>query len=318
MSSWRGVVYVGIAVALWSTAEVVIRGIHGEVGPIQLAWIRFGIGAAMMLVLLPFDRPAAGVRGVDRRLILHSAWLAIPGIVVNAIGWQYALKYAGAGIVATGFGASPMVVFLLSRVVLGEPLSAERGLGILLGFAGLALLGLSKESAHFSYAGLGYTMLSVIAFSFFTVFIKRFLIGYAGLALTALTFLFGAIYLFPLAWVESQGALAQGVRVHAAAVLYLSLGTTGLAYLLYFKGLERIDATAAASIILLKPPAAALIAWYFAGEPLTWNLAGAIVAIVGGLYLVIYLGRRRQRRGERGRKTLSAENAEGAEEAQRG
>ena len=92
------------------------------------------------------------------------------------------------------------------------------------------------------------------------------------------------------------GALLHGVRDHWAAALYLSLGTTGLAYLLYFKGLERIDATSASSIILLKPPAAALIAWQWAGEPLTWNLGVAIVCIVGGLYLVIYLGRRRQRR----------------------
>ena len=42
--------------------------------------------------------------------------------------------------------------------------------------------------------------------------------------------------------------------------------------------------------------AQAFDAWEWAGEPLTWNLAAAIVFIVGGLYLVIYLGRRKQRR----------------------
>lgn len=295
MTNWRGVLFVGLAVALWSTAEVVIRSIHADIMPIQLAWVRFTIGAAMMLLLLPFDRPAPGTRGIDRRLVFHAAWMAVPGIVLNAICWQYALKHAGAGVVATGFGASPVIVFLLSRLILGEPLSIERGLGITLGFIGLAILGSSKESAYFTYQGLAFTILSVVSFSVFTVAIKRFLAGYAGLPLTALTFTFGALYLLPLAAFEVPHGLLHGLREHWAAVLYLSLGTTGLAYLLYFKGLERIDATSASTIILLKPPAAALIAWQWAGEPLTWNLAAAMVFIIGGLYLVIYLGHRRQR-----------------------
>lgn len=296
MTNWRGILYVGIAVALWSTAEVVIRTIHLDIMPVQLAWIRFSAGAIMMLVLLPFD--ARGRHALDPKLMFHSAWMAVFGIVLNAVCWQYALKYAGAGVVATGFGASPIIVFLLSRVILGEPLSFERGLGIFFGFIGLAILGMSEESPFFTYTGLAFTLTSVFAFSIFTVAIKRFASQYAGLPLTALTFTFGALYLLPLAWLEVPNGLFHGIAEHWVAVLYLSLGTTGLAYLLYFKGLERIDATAASSIILLKPPAAAIIAWQWAGEPLTFNLAVAIVFIVGGLYLVVYLGRRRQKRIE--------------------
>lgn len=294
MTNWRGVLYVGIAVALWSTAEVVIRTVQLDISPVQLAWIRFGAGALMMLALIPFD--ARGAQARDRTLLFHSAWMAVFGIVLNAVCWQYALKHAGAGVVATGFGASPVIVFLLSRVVNGEPLTLERGLGIFLGFIGLAVLGMSEESMYFSYAGLGFTLLSVVSFSVFTVAIKRFASQFAGLPLTALTFTFGALYLLPLAWMEAPHGLFHGVREHWVAVAYLSFGTTGLAYLLYFKGLERIDATAASSLILLKPPAAAIIAWQWAGEPLTINLAVAIVFIVGGLYLVVYLGRRRQKK----------------------
>ena len=92
MTNWRGVIYVGVAVALWSTAEVVIRGMHGDVAPIQLAWLRFTVGAGMMLALLPFDRPAGGAKGMDRRLAMHAAWMArrsayLPSQVV----WEMAL-----------------------------------------------------------------------------------------------------------------------------------------------------------------------------------------------------------------------------------
>lgn len=293
MTHWRGVIYIGIAVALWSTAEVVIRVVQQDIMPVQLAWIRFTGGAFMMLVLLPFDE--RGRQALSPKLIFHGAWMAIFGIMVNAICFQYALKYAGAGVVATGFGAAPVMVFLLSRIVNGEPLSLGRGMGILCGFIGLAILGLSKESNYFSYKGLALTMASVVSLSVFTVSIKRFVGDFAGLPLTAVTFAFGALYLLPLAMLEVPDGLLSGVLEHWHAVAYLSWITTGLAYLLYFKGLMCIDATSASSIILLKPPAAALIAWQWAGEPLTFNLAFAIVFIVGGLYLVIFLDRRRQK-----------------------
>ena len=39
-ASFRSLV---IAIALWSTAEVVIRLIHTKIGPIQLAWVRFTV-----------------------------------------------------------------------------------------------------------------------------------------------------------------------------------------------------------------------------------------------------------------------------------
>lgn len=54
-SKVQGLVYLVVAVLLWSTVEVVIRDIHELVGPVLLAWLRFMLGMVLLVVLLPFE-----------------------------------------------------------------------------------------------------------------------------------------------------------------------------------------------------------------------------------------------------------------------
>jgi len=293
-TDWIGIAYLTAAVLIWSTAEIVTRLVVDQIGPIQLAWVRFTVGALMLLALLPGELRRRGVK-IDRLIMRDAALLAIPGIVLNAICYQYGLKYAGAAVFATVFGASPIAVYLLSRLILGEPLTRARGLGVLFGFLGILVLAASKPSAHFSLLGLLLAIACVVSFSLFTVYLKRVGAGYTGVPFTAVCFTFGALYLMPLTLLDGDTNTLAHARTLFIPVLYLSIATTGLAYILYFKGLERIDATQASSIILLKPPVAAILAWAILGEAITTNLLFSMLLILGGLYLVIWASRRHAR-----------------------
>ena len=281
----RGFCYLVLGVGLWSTAEVVIRAIHTEIAPIQLAWVRFGIGGMLLLALMPGELRRRGLR-LNRRILLHCSWLSLLGVVAMGVSYQFALKHAGASVVAAVFGVAPMLVFVFSRIFLGDPMTWPRFCGVVLGFLGIVILAMSKESPTFSLLGFSLTLLNAICFALFTVFVKKLAGRYAGLPVTALCFAFGTLYLTPMMlWEGDYRALEHLGRIWLP-MLYLSIGTTGLAYLFYFQGLEKVDATRAISVILLKPPAAALLAAVFLGEAITWNLAASLVLILGGLYLV--------------------------------
>lgn len=125
---------------------------------------------------------------------------------------------------------------------------------------------------------------------------KRFAGAHGGLPISALCCAFGAVFIFPLVLWEGDTTALQHLPVLWLPVLYLSIGTTGIAYYFYFSGLERVDATRAVSVILLKPPAAVALAACWLGEPITWNLALAMLFILGGLYLVHIVHRYQQLR----------------------
>ncbi len=292
-SETKGFIYLVIGIALWSTAEVVIRSVNEVVPPIFLAWFRFTLGGVVLLGLLPMELKRRNLR-ITPKIVLHASWMSLLGIVSCGITFQMALIHAGAGVVATTFGAAPVMVFVFSRIFLGDPMTWPRFLGVVSGFIGICVLALSQQSATFSYIGLGYTLINTLCFALFTVFVKKYAGQYGGLPITALCFLFGAVYMFPLIFWEGKTEIISSWSAFgevAIPVTYLAIGTTGFAYLFYFMGLEKVDATRAISVILLKPPLATLLAWLTLSEQITWNLALSMMLILGGLYMVNLMSR---------------------------
>jgi DME family drug/metabolite transporter len=105
--------------------------------------------------------------------------------------------------------------------------------------------------------------------------------------------IWGVMFMIPLVWIDGdRNVLAHGPEL-LWPLLYIALGTTGIAYLCYFIGLARVEATQAASMIFIKPPVATILAAIVLHEPVTWNLVVAMLLIFAALYLVIVLNRRR-------------------------
>jgi drug/metabolite transporter (DMT)-like permease len=275
------------AIGLWSTVEVVTRSILTEVQPIQLAWVRFLIGGLFLAALLPLDLRKRGLR-LDRRIILFCLWVSIPGVVISNIALQYSLVHTGAAVVATIYGASPLVVMALSCLVLGESVTLPRTVGLSCGLLGVAVLSMGKHTDTFSLLGVALAICAAGAFSLWTVFVKKSAGPFAGLPITVLCFAFGVLFITPLALLEGKGIDVTALLHQAVPVLYLAIGGTALSYWLYFKGLEHVDATPAASMILLKPPVTAVLAYAWLGEPLTWNLLLAMLLIGAAIYGVFF------------------------------
>lgn len=290
-----GFLCVLVATVLWSTAEVAVRFVVNDIPPIQLAAIRFGLGALVLAAFLPM-RMARRKLKYTRRMLYHAAWLSVFGVVLSSICFQYSLKYAGAGVVATVWGTNPLLVLALSAVVLGEPLTRVRVVGVVAGFAGIVILSLSKESETFTLWGLGYALGASLSFAIFTVFVKRFAGAYAGLPFTTVCTFWGALFLLPLVWAEGGPPDIAVLYKTWPILLYLGILSTGLAYLLYFMGLEHIEATQAASVLFLKPPLATALAAVLLGEPITGYLLGGISCVLAGLYLIVRTGRKRAAR----------------------
>lgn len=281
----RGYFYLLIAVLLWSTAEVGIRYIRDDISPLQLAWARFFLGGLLLGALLPGDLRRKGLQ-LTKPIVGHAAWLSILGVVITGITFNYALKTTGASVVATMYGAAPIFVFVLSRLILGDVMTWPRFIGVAMGFSGIFVLGMSEVSDTFTVAGFVLTLINTLSFALFSVMLKKMAGPFAGLPLTALTVLWGSLFLFVPVLVEADWSTLEALPRIWPMVLYLGVCTTGISYLCFFVGLDKVDATRATSIILLKPPIVAVIAALFLEEPITLRVVCAMVLILGGLYLV--------------------------------
>lgn len=289
-SQWFGVGCAVAAVLLWSTAEVVTRTVLDSVGPIELAFIRFTSGGLFLLLFLPGYLRARGV-GITPRFLAMAFGFGVIGVTLSNLCFNFALLHIGAGPAATIYATMPMMVFVMAVLFLKEEFSGAKLIGVLLGLAGVAVLGATKVSANFSALGFALSLGATLAFSVFTVLMKRFGGAYTGLPLIAVATIFGGLSLGPMALVFEDVGGWDPISWDGLAVAYLALGPAGMSYLLFGTAIQYADATLVSSTLFLKPPVAAALAALALGEAVTWNLGASMVFILAGLVFIFWVRR---------------------------
>jgi len=151
--------------------------------------------------------------------------------------------------------------------------SARRWLGLVLGFAGAALvLGGNLGVQPLALSGVVLSCFALIAFTTSTLWEKRHGVAYHPLTSNLVQYLVGLGCTLPLA------ALLEPMQVtwtHSLgwALAYLVIGNSILAISLLLMMIRNGEATRVSALFFLVPPVSALIAWLLIDEamtPLAW------------------------------------------------
>lgn len=289
-----GVLCLAATILLFSSFEVTSKLLSPPLAPLQITLSRFAIGG---LALLPFALGRMARRGwrLTGRAAAGAALLGFVNIVVSMGLVQLGISYSSASASAALFSANPLLVVFFARPLLGERITAAKIGGAVLGLSGAAII-LGGGFSAGTRDGLGLLLVAgaAAAFALYTVLGKRIIAasGLDSLAVTAFSFVAGSAMLVPI-------MLAAGVPLvpDAAPVLpqllYMSLAVTGLAYVLYFEGLSRLEAGAGSMLYFAKPALAAIIAALVLGEKPGWPLFLGMLVIASGILLSLRGGRNR-------------------------
>ncbi|WP_433540153.1 DMT family transporter [Streptosporangium sandarakinum] len=288
----RGLLYVSIAATAWGTggAAGALLRLSGGLDPVSISFWRFAAGAATLLPILHFlgrNRDRDWDRGHARESRRYGR-IAATGVAMAVCQTAYFAAVASSGLaVATvvTIGATPVFVAAAARLLLGERLGAA-GLGsAAVALAGLTMLVLDGGPASFSAAGTGWALLSAAAYAGVTLLNRAF--SAEPYAATFGGFAVGGLCLLPLAL--SGGLLPDGDPLFFwAAVAYLGVVPTALAYVLFFTGLGSVRATTASVISLVEPVGAAAIGVLAFGERFTaQGVAGAALLLAAVALLAL-------------------------------
>lgn len=288
-TSWKGWLALGATILLFSTFEVCSKLLSPVMQPLQISFWRFLIGA---LVLLPPALWQLRKQGLKIRLphLAAAAFLGLLNVVISMGLIQWGLVYADASLSAVLFSSNPIFVALFALPFLGEKLTLQKSLGLLLGLAGVLILFADRLGASLtsgSLLGPILVALSAVFFALYTVLGKKIIAwsGLGSLSMTTFSFLAGSLMLLPM-----MGALEVPLFLDVSSVipqlLWMSLFVTGAAYVLYFEGLSRLEAGAGSLLYFAKPPLASILAAVLLHETLKFNLILSIAVIGAGLFLV--------------------------------
>lgn len=289
----RAGVAVAVTLVFWSSAFTLIRIGLRALGPGELALARYLVASLAFAAIALVTRMRLPRREDLGRVFV----LGVTGIALYHTALNFGEVSVPAGTASLIIGAAPAFTALLSHRLLGERLNGWGWTGILVSFAGIALIsagaggGLPGDAGgRGSPAGALAVLVAAVATSVFFVLQKPLYRRYGSLQLTAY---------FSWAGTLPMLVFAPGLAGHAAslpadvllAVIYLGLFPSAVAYVAWAYALSRAPAGLVTSLLYLNPPLALLIAWLALDEvPSGLELAGGALAIAG-VVMVQRLGR---------------------------
>ena len=206
-------------------------------------------------------------------------WLSISDLPIPA--WHHLLSANAALIQA----ANPAIVALFSILFLKEKISLQRGLGITLSIIGVLLVsGVPSGSQESTLIGNVMILGGVIAWSVYTIQSRKIPVDVDPMVSTTASFYTGLLWLMPFTlWEISTHGMPVISPLSWAALVYLGLVASALAYFLWNYALNSMEASQAAPFINLIPIVGLTLS-ILVGESVSFiQILGGLIAIIGVL-----------------------------------
>jgi len=300
-----GYLWVFAAALLWSLIGPFSRTVlDAGVGPLEIAFWRALIAGAAFALHALLTRQARlrpwPSGGTDLAAL---AAFALIGVTLFYAALALAIDAGGISLAFVLLYTAPAFVALLAWPLLGEPLSRRKLLLVGLAMVGVALVARAGNGAgvSVSVAAIAWGLASGASYASYYLFGKWVLARYAPVTVFAWVLPLGALGLLPLVRFAPHKPPEAWFWL-----VVLSLVSTYLAYLVYYTGLRRTEASRAVLVATIEPVAAAALAAALFGERLGWwGWGGAtlIVAAAAGAALQRQGPRPRDTRGPRPRDT---------------
>ena len=276
--TWQTPLELGLLGAIWGASFMFMRVSAKDFGAMPLVEVRLALGA---LVLIPFLWRA-------RASFSLKLWpkLALIGAINSAVPFAlfaWAAQRAPAGIGAITNSMAVLFAALVAFLFYGERIGMRRAVGLFAGFAGVVVLASGKTAG----ASIGWAVaagtLAAFLYGVGANMVKRHLTGLPAGAVAAATLSCAAVLMLPFAvatWPAHPIPTLSWLAAGALGVL-----GSGIAYVLYYRLIQRIGVARAATVTYVVPLFGVAWAWLLLGEPLTVPMLIAGTLILGSVAL---------------------------------
>ncbi|MCA1909275.1 MAG: DMT family transporter [Magnetospirillum sp.] len=272
----------------WAGNALLARATAGDLPPVALAFWRWVLAACL---ILPFTgRDLWASRGV---LLCH--WKPVLGLALTSVAAYNTLLYLAVqtttAINATLVGTSlPIMVLLLARMWLGDPIRPLQALGMAVSILGLLAVVTRGEPARLATLTLtpgdGLMLLASFSWAVYSVMLRRFPIPVRGFTLLSALIVLGWLMIVPFYLFElSLGYQVQVRPATLAVIAYTAVCASLLAYYFWNMGVAAVGAPTAGLFANLIPLFTAILGVALLGETFAWYHAVGAVLIFAGIAL---------------------------------
>ena len=275
LKNWILLILLG---AVWGSAFMFIKISADDFGPILLVNLRLLLAGALFLPFLLQKKYLAYFKS-------HFSGILILGIFSNAFPFTM-FSYASLGATSNMLGILNGTTAFMTMVVayfwLKESITPKQIFGIILGFLGILVL-VNPANGSATLGASGFALVGALSYSFSGVYIQKYQLNANKFVLIGWAMLFGGLFLTPLSFFNLPDQMPDNNAI--AALLWLGIVSTGIAYLGYIRLIEQIGAVRTSTVTYLLPVFSIIWGSIFLQEKITWIIFGGFIFVMIGMYL---------------------------------
>ncbi|WP_394212950.1 DMT family transporter [Enterovibrio calviensis] len=267
--------------ALWGGSFILIRYAVPSFGPFSLILVRVGLATLLLLPILIVK----GQLGEFKRHWFHACVVGLFSSAFPFLLFAYAMISVSGSFASIVNAGTPIWGAIIAYFWLGESMTKNRILGLLMGVVGVVILVWGK--LDFGDQGLGWPVLAVLGatlmYGISASYTKRFLTGVPPLVTATGSQLGSTLVLLPfgvLFWPETMPSAAGWM-----SAMVLGFASTGFAYVIFFRLISRVGPANTITVTFLIPLFAAVWGAMFLDETITVRMLLGALAIFSGTAL---------------------------------
>ncbi|MGC7870729.1 DMT family transporter [Desulfosporosinus sp. SYSU MS00001] len=281
-----GSIYLALAATIWGGMYVISKVVLSVIPPLELVWLRYIIALLVLSAMAVLTHQSWRISKRDIPLILM---IGITGYALSIWTQFLGTKLATAQMGAIITSATPAFMVIFARLLLKETMTLRKGLSVLLATIGvLCIVGIGDISKTYQLGGL-ILGVAAVTWALMSVLIKRVPGTYSQLVVTTYAIFIATIIITPFA-ASQASQIPVAVMARPAiwgGILYLGIVSTALAFFLWNKGLQMVEAASGSLFFFFQPLSGTLLGWLFLGEHVGLPFVIGSVLILSGVLLVI-------------------------------
>ena len=261
--------------ALWGSSFLMMKYALEELDPFQISFYRIFIGM-VFINLLNIKKVNIPLSQHKYLALVGTLWMALPFFLFAKA--EETISSSLAGLIN---GSTPIFISLIAYIVFKEKISNIQKTYLITGFLGIYLVSFGFNNFLLDLnLGAFLALLASISYGFAANIVQPLIKNYGSLNTLKIALRYGALFSL-IALLPSSSLVLPTVEISLFPMLLLGIGSSGIAFLSFYKLIDDVGAVAGSITVYIIPIFSVIFGYVFLEEyTSTIQMVGIFIVII--------------------------------------
>ncbi|KAB8125535.1 EamA family transporter [Gracilibacillus oryzae] len=281
-----GSLFLILASSIWGGMYVVVKIVVAVIPPLELVWMRYLIALVALVIIGLVTRQNWRIKRRHFGIIIAIAIIGyVISIVTQEIGTILSTAQMGAIITST----TPAFMVLFASLILKERLTLKKVISVSLATIGvITIVGIDDINMSSMLGGVSL-IIAALTWALMSVLVKRLPSDYSQIVVTSYATLIAFVVLTPFVITKLPKIDINDLTNPTiwGGLIYLGVISTSIAFLLWNRGLQMLNASSGGVFFFFQPVVGTLLGWLILGETISITFwIGSVLILIGVLIVI--------------------------------